>query len=102
MPVLGGDLGGWVLGHKTGGTTSYESCTLRAYCVWYLNNLGRAEPAGLGNNHLSPNVVEPLPQLRSLQLHLNSIFLFQTSTVVEAVTTAAAAATATTSRASAA
>lgn len=78
--------------HKTGGTTSYESGTLSAYFVHPLNSLGRAEPASLGNDHLSPNVMESLPQFGSLKLYLDSTFLFQisASVVVTVVTIAAA------------
>lgn len=79
---------GWALECKTGSTTSYERGILSIYCVWPLNSLGRAEPAGLGNNHFSPYVMESLPQLGSLKLHLDSIVLSQTFTAVAAAATA--------------
>lgn len=47
-----------------------------------LNSLGRAEPASLGNDHFSSNIMESLPQLVSLKLHLYNIFLFQTFAAV--------------------
>lgn len=62
---------------------------MTSYCVRSLNILYRAQPASLCNDHLSPNVMESLPQFRSLKFHLDSIFLFQIFAAV-VITVAAA------------
>lgn len=59
-------------------------------CATRVNSLGRTEPARFSNDHLSPDVMESLPQFRSLKLHLN-IFLFQTFRAVAIAAVAAAA-----------
>lgn len=102
MSVWSGDVVGWKLELKTKGTAFYNSGTLTVYCVWPLNSLGGAEPIGLGNNHLSPTAMEYLPQFISLKLHLDSIFLSQTSTAIAVSAASAVSAAPAASAASAA